>query len=224
MLDIRDQGSVLSLPQAVIFDWDNTLIENWQALTAAMNAALKAFGLPLWDEARMIANSKFSMRNSFPTIFGAEWEKARDVFYVHFRANHLDHVKALAGAASLLDLLYQHGVRLAICSNKNGELLRREVRHMNWGHHFSSIVGAQDVEKDKPDAAPVRFILQSHNLIAGGHIWFVGDTATDMICAARSGCFSIGIGKDAQENPDYAPRLWQPDLPALLTHLKTLLS
>lgn len=216
--------SVSVLPQAVLFDWDNTLIENWAALTASMNEALRAFSLPLWDEARMIENSKHSLRDSFPVIFGKHWEKAREVFYAHFRARHLDGVHKLVGADDLLQLLQEHGVKLAVCSNKNGELLRREVKKVGWTQHFSSVIGAQDAEKDKPDAAPARLILQANNLLAGPHVWFVGDTATDMMCASRAGCLAVGVGPGARENPDYQPELWFPDLPALLTAFKTLLS
>lgn len=213
-----------SLPQAVIFDWDNTLVENWAVLTAAMNEALKKFSLPVWDEERMRANSRLSMRNSFPAIFGDEWEKARDIFYTHFRQNHLQGLHALPQAKELLQLLHNHGVRLAICSNKNGDLLRREVRHIGWGEHFSHVVGAQDTEKDKPDILPARLIMQAGNLKAGRHIWFVGDTASDMICANRAGLLAFGVGPHASENPEYLPHLWANDLHSILTELTHLLS
>ena len=36
----------LERPDAVIFDWDSTLVDNWQAIADALNAALNAFGLP----------------------------------------------------------------------------------------------------------------------------------------------------------------------------------
>lgn len=215
---------IRTLPQAVIFDWDNTLVENWETLTASMNEALKAFNLPTWDREQMQANSRLSMRDSFPSIFGTEWEKARDVFYGHFRKHHLQGLHKLECAEDLITLLHTHGVRLAICSNKNGDLLRREVSHLGWRDHFSFIVGAQDTEHDKPDAAPARFILQAGNLKPGRHIWFVGDTASDMICAGRSGLMAVGIGPHAHENQQYLPHLWANTLAELLTEIKGLLS
>jgi phosphoglycolate phosphatase len=218
------QPLIHSLPQAVLFDWDNTLIENWGALTDAVNAALAAFNLPIWNIEKMIDNSKHSMRDSFPIIFGAEWERARDIFYAHFREHHLQGVKQLDHAEDILRLLQSHGVKLMLCSNKNGDLLRREVAHLKWSHYFSSIVGATDAEKDKPDPAPAHLIFKQNNLNAGEHIWFVGDTATDMVCGARAGCLTIGIGKLALENPEFQPKIALNTLAELLTALKQLLS
>ena len=33
---------VASAPRAILFDWDNTLADNWTAITTAMNATLAA--------------------------------------------------------------------------------------------------------------------------------------------------------------------------------------
>ena len=35
-------------PQAIIFDWDNTLIDSWYAILDAQNHTLTAFGLEPW--------------------------------------------------------------------------------------------------------------------------------------------------------------------------------
>ena len=211
-------------PQAIIFDWDNTLVENWTALTTAMNTTLDAFNLPNWDVRRMMDNSRQSMRNSFPGIFGPEWEKAREIFYADFRKHHLDSLKRIPAAEELLDFLSGHGMVLAVCSNKNGDLLRREATHLGWAKYFNSLVGAQDAEKDKPDPAPVRLIRRVNHLPASTPIWFVGDTSADMICARRSNCLPVGIGPFAGEDPHHQPRLQFDALGPLLTGLKTLLS
>lgn len=218
------QPLIRSLPQAVLFDWDNTLIENWQVLTSSINAALAAYNMPLWDVPRMVENSKQSMRDSFPVIFGPDWKRARDIFYAHFRENHLRGLNRLKHADSLLQLLYVHGVKLTVCSNKNGDLLRREVCHLGWAGYFSHLVGATDAEKDKPDAAPARLIMDRLGMRAGENVWFVGDTTTDMICGTRAGCYTVGIGKGALENPDFMPKIWAYDLGELLTGVKQLLS
>jgi phosphoglycolate phosphatase len=217
-------GAPLLPPPAIIFDWDNTLIENWAALTGAINHALRAFNLPEWDIAQMKANSRRSLRNSFPEIFGPEWKKARDIFYEHFRANHLTGLHALEGAAEILRLLDHHGIVAAVCSNKNGDLLRKEIQHLGWRPLLTSCVGANDAEKDKPDPAPVRLIFQANHLKPYTGIWFVGDTSADMICAARTGCIAIGVGNEANEDPLYPPKHEYDNLQALLTGLKHILS
>ena len=39
---------VISLPRAVLFDWDNTLIDSGVTIHEAMNAALLAMGNDTW--------------------------------------------------------------------------------------------------------------------------------------------------------------------------------
>jgi len=212
--------AALPLPHLVIFDWDNTLVQNWQALLAAMNAALAAFALPLWDEARMVASSKHSLRDGFPAIFGEAWQQARDIFYQHFSANHLQGLQQLKGAQAVLDFLRQHQIPMAVCSNKNGVFLRREVAYHKWNDYFVAVVGATDAARDKPDAAPVQMVLAACQQPAGKSVWFVGDTATDMITAANSGCLAVGVGKDAWENPAFPPEKAVADLPELLRLLQ----
>ncbi len=214
------------LPQAVVFDWDNTLIDNWDALLSAMNAALGLHGKPQWDRGQMIAASRRSLRDGFPDIFGGSWKKARDIFYRHYDQNHLKGLKVLPFAGETLDFFFQHGVRLALCSNKSGARLRREVRHLGWGRYFVAVIGAQDAEYDKPHPAPVHLILRINALFGFGleDIWFVGDTPTDMQCALCAGVLPVGVGAYAQDNRQFLPRLWAENLELLLTGCKQGLS
>ena len=36
------------LPKAIIFDWDSTLIDNWQSIANALNATLIEMGKAPW--------------------------------------------------------------------------------------------------------------------------------------------------------------------------------
>ncbi|MFM7608026.1 MAG: HAD family hydrolase, partial [Alphaproteobacteria bacterium] len=73
-------------PRAILFDWDNTLVDGWAAIEAGLNAAFREFGLPLWNRTQVLANVRRALRESFPELFGADWERARDIFYAEVRA------------------------------------------------------------------------------------------------------------------------------------------
>lgn len=208
----------------MIFDWDSTLVDNWDTLTFAMNAALREFDIPEWTRDQMIANSKLSLRNSFPQIFGGNWEKAGEIFYGYYGKHHLRGLNHFPPAPALLDLLLEHGIRMAICTNKKGAIARAEVKHLGWAKYFVGVVGAQDAEHDKPDPAPVNLILRASAMEPGPHAWFVGDMPTDMQCAHRAGCYAVGIGPDSIGNPEFPPHVVFPELGSLLTGIKQLLS
>ncbi len=181
----------LSPPRAVIFDWDNTLVDSWACIQAAMNATLTAMGQPEWDMEEIKRRVALSLRDSFPVLFGERWTEARDVFYQNFAAIHLDYLCPLPGVEAMLRQLSDLGVKMAVVSNKNGGFLRQEADRLGWNGLFRSLVGATDAAADKPSAAPVRLVLDAMGVAGTEGVWFVGDAAVDMECAANAGCVGI---------------------------------
>jgi phosphoglycolate phosphatase len=180
-------------PHAILFDWDNTLVDNWGSVRAALNAALVAFGMDPWSEAETRRRVRRSLRESFPELFGDDWKRARDIFYKAFEAEHLATLRAIDGAGEALGELAREAV-LGVVSNKQGTLLRREADALGWTGHFHRLVGATDAVRDKPDPAPVRLALEGIKLPQEAIIWYVGDTALDMHTAHASGCVPVLFG------------------------------
>jgi len=118
----------LARPRAILFDWDDTLVDNWDSIHAAMNATLAAFSRPPWTPEQTHAEARRSLRNSFPEIFGADWDKAREVFYREFSASHLKHLKPKPGAGETLARLAAGGFFLGVVSNKTGQFLRAKCQ------------------------------------------------------------------------------------------------
>jgi len=194
-------------PRAVLFDWDNTLVDNWDAVLGALNAALAAMGHQPWTRAESRQRATRSLRDTFPSLFGERWTEARDIFYAHFTANHLETLRPLPGAGDLLQHLSEAAEVVSVVSNKRGDLLRREAQHLGWCRHFWRIVGADDAESDKPDAAAVALALSESGLSPGPEVWFVGDNAVDVRCAHISGCIAVLVGDSdktaaSEERPD----------------------
>ena len=75
----------LSHPLAVIFDWDNTLVDTWPVIHDSMNVTLNKMGCPLWSIEETKQHVRRSLRESFPDLFGERWKIARDVFYERFK-------------------------------------------------------------------------------------------------------------------------------------------
>jgi phosphoglycolate phosphatase len=131
------------------------------------------------------------MRDSFPAMFGDRWPEARDVFTSSFEAIHMDHLRPLPGAGIMLSDLHAAGLVLSVVSNKRGNFLRKEAEAIGWAKLFTHLVGADDAQADKPDAAPVHMALAGTGLSPGPDVWFVGDSPIDTHCAINSGCTPI---------------------------------
>ncbi|MBF0560809.1 MAG: HAD family hydrolase [Alphaproteobacteria bacterium] len=181
----------LNRPRAILFDWDNTLVDTWPCIFEVLNTTYRAMGHEEWTLERFRAELGPSLRDSFPAKFGDRWEEARDIFYATFNAIHLQKLIVLPGAGELLATLHADGLYLGIVSNKTGSHLRDEVNHMGWSSYFGGIVGALDAERDKPAAEPVHLALAGSGVDAGSGVWFVGDSHTDLQCAVNAGCVPI---------------------------------
>ncbi len=201
-------------PRAVLFDWDNTLVDNWPTIHDALNTTLVAMGQPPWTLAETRVRVRASLRDSFPVLFGDRWEAARDIFYRRFEERHIETLVPLPGAAELLNALHDRGVYLGVVSNKTGRYLRKEAAALEWDRYFTRLVGAQDAAIDKPDRAPVDMALAPAGIAAGPAVWFVGDTAMDMRCAYAAGCTAVLVGTtgEADDFSGCAPHFQEADL------------
>ncbi len=193
-----------SSPGAIIFDWDNTLVDSWQTIHETINATLGALGLEQWSIEETLKRVRKSLRDSFPGIFGERWKEAEKIFYERYSAIHLDALKPLPGAFKMLEELHHLGIYLAVVSNKNGKHLRQEVEHLGWGSFFGNIVGATDAKHDKPAAEPVEMALAGVNIGGKDRVWFAGDTEIDMECAVNSGSIPVLVRKKLPTDGEFS--------------------
>jgi phosphoglycolate phosphatase len=216
--------AALRRPRAIIFDWDNTLVDSWGTIHDALNFLMAAMDKPLWtlDETR--ERVRLSLRDAFPAIFAERWEEARQIYMDRFRAIHLERLTPLPGREAMLRSLADDGHYLAIVSNKTGAVLRHEVEHLGWSSLFGAIVGAGDCHADKPHSAPVELALQPIGISPGPEVWFVGDTAVDMECALASGCVPVLLGaiELSAEFAQFPPTLTAADDAAFFRALRGL--
>jgi phosphoglycolate phosphatase len=187
----------LPAPRAILWDWDNTLVDAWAGVQAGMNAALRAFGMPEWSIEDVRARARLSLREAFPPLFGPEWERAREIFYTEVRARHLELITPLPGIAEAVAAAsaWPQGV----VSNKQGPILRAEAAHLGWAPRFGTLVGAGDAAADKPAAAPVLLALERLGIPPGPEVWFIGDTGVDMQAARAAGCSAVLLGDAAHD-------------------------
>lgn len=181
-------------PKAIIFDWDDTLVDTWRVVRGAFNTTLAAMGQPEWTEEEARRRIGPPARVIFTELFGAEkWEAADKIYFDAYVSGIADGLRAHDGIGDILQAAADRGIYLAVVSTKRGPLLRQEAKHLGVDHYFKQLVGAGDALRDKPDAEAVRKALEGSGIAPRPDVWFVGDSQTDMICAANAGCLPILI-------------------------------
>jgi len=191
------------IPKAIIFDWDNTLVDTWPLIQGAIDDTMTKMGKEPWGLEKVKKNVGKSMRESFPAIFGNNWQEAGEIYKNHYHSNNLANLTFLEGALELIEYLHQKKIILFIVSNKVGATLRKEANNLGVKDKFFSIIGSTDAAYDKPDKAPVELALEGSDLDPKKDlIWFVGDTIVDIECAYNSGCQPVlyGEGESISEN------------------------
>lgn len=203
-----DKAGALQSPKAVLFDWDNTLVDSWGTIHAALWETFTAMDVEPWSLEETRQRVRYSMRESFPKLFGESWEEASRIFYEAFERLHLDRLAPQEGAAEMLAALHAGGAWLGVVSNKTGRYLRQETEYLGWDGYFRRVVGAGDAARDKPAEDPVHLALSGSDIAAGQAVWFVGDAGVDMEIAYRTGCVPILLQHtdvDEKEFSDFQP-------------------
>ncbi len=194
-------------PKAILYDWDQTLVDSFETIAVALNQTFVHFGLPKWTLAEVRQRARQSIRDSFPGLFGARALEAAEHYRAAFEARHLLALSALPGAGDMVARVASRGIGQAVVSNKTGRFLRLEAEHLGWSQHFAILVGAGDATADKPDPAVIKMALAPLGIEPGPDVWFVGDTAIDMECASRGRCLPIligdGHGDDFSRSPPF---------------------
>lgn len=214
-----------SIPNAVIFDWDNTLVDSWPVIQDALNTTLTTFDHDPWTLEETRQRVRKSLRESFPDLFGEKWQEAADVFYKRYGEIHATTIKPIAGVSELLSELTSTGIYLGVVSNKTGDFLRKEASTLGWAKYFGHIVGANDAPRDKPASDPVHMALAGTGIEPGQNVWFVGDTDIDLECAIRADCVPVLMRAEApntNEFDDFPPQFHFDSAEALCKRLRKL--
>lgn len=183
----------LSLPKAVLFDWDNTLINNWPVTHYAINKLLQHYGMSEVSIEDLKNRPGKSARETFPLLFGPQWKEAADYYYKAYQEIHLERLSPLPYAEDALRFLKDKAIPMGIVSNKRGDNLRAEIHHLGWGHYFQAVVGSYDTSHDKPSSVPVHHALNQLDHQAGPHVWFIGDNEVDIATAHHANLTGIFI-------------------------------
>lgn len=186
-------------PEAILFDWDNTIADTWAVIYTAQYNTFVEMGEEPWTLEETKRRLGISMRNSFPMIFGDKADYAMQVYRKHYDEASARLYPLFDGVLTLLEYIKANNIYTAVVSNKTGCILRREAKELNMEKYFDKIIGATDAVRDKPHPEPIYMALSDSGIIPGDHVWFVGDSIVDMECAVNSGCYPVFFGNDTKE-------------------------
>jgi phosphoglycolate phosphatase-like HAD superfamily hydrolase len=180
--------------EAILFDWDGTLIDSLGAFHRANATVMEAFGLP-FDEARYRTHYAPDWREMYRRL-GVPHERldeANALWETTFAANG-DVVVAFAGVERALGRLAEAGIVLGIVTAGHREVVEPQLGSTGLGRLLPIRVFGDDLPVHKPDPEPLRLALR---LAGDGHrpetSIYVGDAPTDVQMAVAVGAHAVGI-------------------------------
>jgi phosphoglycolate phosphatase len=175
------------IPRAVVFDFDGTLADSYDAITASVNHVRAANGLPPLPEAEIKKHVGRGLENLLAELLpGADVGRNVALYREHHAAVMRDHTRLMPRARDAVAALKRGGRRLAVCSNKNVEFTRALLDSLGVAAFFDVVLGPGDVPRPKP--APDMLLEALRRLGAGAaEALYVGDMDVDVQTARAAG-------------------------------------
>ncbi|MGN1398429.1 MAG: prolipoprotein diacylglyceryl transferase [Erysipelotrichaceae bacterium] len=180
----------------IIFDLDGTLIDSNQCIINSFKQVFKnrCPDLVLTEEdcANFLGPTlEESFMKHCPEASKQQIEEMVEEYRLVNQKLHNEYVKAMPNAKELLDYLKENGYTMAIASSKKTDTVNLGLQVSGLEGYFDTIVGVEQVYNHKPDKECLIKVLKQ----VGGtfsNAVYIGDSASDIVCAKNAGCYSIG--------------------------------
>ena len=170
----------------IVFDLDGTLVDTAPDLIGSLNVLLAAEGLAPASVAdagllfggggRVMVSRGFAAAGK--PLDDAQLEARYEALVAHYRDHIADLSRPFPGVRDTLEALRAAGARLAVCTNKRGDLSAALLEAVGLAGNFAAIVGPDLACAAKPDPRHLLWAIEA----AGGRAdraVMVGDSVSD---------------------------------------------
>jgi phosphoglycolate phosphatase len=181
----------------IIFDFDGTLGDTRRNIVTTMQMTIKEIQLPYRSEAECSSTIGLPLAGCFKTLFpdlqDSLLPRCTETYRRIFNEN-LQTIKpeAFPGVVETLSILKEQGYMLTIASSRSRNSLTELTHDMGIADSISYLIGADDVEKAKPNPEPVLNTLKAMRFEASQTL-VVGDMAVDILMGANAGAKTCGV-------------------------------
>lgn len=175
--------------RGVLFDWDGTLLNSYDADSAAYLAMFREMGIAwgLEDLARHYSPNWYHVYRA-AKLPRARWDDADRAWRTQY-AKHKP--RLLAGARRVLTRLRSRH-ELGLVTSGDRDRVVRQLREFRLTQIFAARVCSGDTTRRKPHPEPLRLALEQMELEAAACV-YVGDSPEDLEMARRAGVRAIAV-------------------------------
>lgn len=176
---------------AVVFDLDGTLFDAEEGIVSSVRKAMEEMGLaiPQGAELRQVVGPP--LRYSFHDLLNVPAERldeAAERYARIFRSEGMYRYSVYPGIRTMLRVLKENGIYVALASSKPRDLCEHILRHYGLRHFFDRVIGETDSHAKLGKPEMIRRALPEHYWRAA----MVGDRLYDMEGAKAAGVDGVG--------------------------------
>ena len=174
---------------AMFFDMDGTLIDSKADLAATVNHTRRDLGLAALPVETVVGfvgqGARHLLAHTIPERTGDE---VAEIFRSHYAEHCCESVALYPGVRETLEELARRGWALGINTNKPNFATKMILAKFGIARLFGdAIVAGGDCAEMKPSARPLAQCAERMGRVLSPHDWMVGDSWTDLDCAANAG-------------------------------------
>jgi pyrophosphatase PpaX len=175
--------------KAVLFDWDGTLLDSFQADSSAYLAMFNEMGIT-WGLDQLALHYSPNWYDVYRAAGLPEqrWSAADTAWRKHYSGFR---PKLIPGARKVLTAVGRR-YKLGLVTSGDRDRVLRQLREFRLTKSFQARVCSGDTEHKKPHPGPLNFALQCIGLEAA-HCVYVGDSPEDVQMAKSAHVRVIGV-------------------------------
>ena len=175
--------------RAVLFDWDGTLLDSYQADARAYVGMFAALGIP-WSLKELAVHYSPDWHSVYRAASLPEdrWAEA-DQLWRHFYRSERPSLQP--GARRVLERLAVR-YRLGLVTSGSAWRVRAQLRTLGLTSMFEVRVFGDEAPRRKPHPAPLRLAVRRIGCEPSACV-YVGDTPEDVAMARRAGVPVVGV-------------------------------
>jgi phosphoglycolate phosphatase len=175
--------------QAVLFDWDGTLLDSYRADGRAYLRMFSALGIP-WDLADLARHYSPDWHNVYRAakLPPARWSEADRLWRLYYSE---ERPTLQPGARRVLQKLAGR-YRLGLVTSGSAWRVRAQLHSLSLRSYFAVRVFGDEIPQRKPHPAQLRIALGRIGCEPAACV-YVGDAPEDVAMARRAGVAVVGV-------------------------------
>lgn len=193
--------------KAILFDFDMTIADSAEVITALLNDTAIYFGYSSKIQQDMLPIVGNTQETMLQYVTGEQdYNKIMEMRKYYREISRIEmpvRTRLFPGVTEVLEIIRSQGIKIGLVSLKLKDILINILDQYHATPYFSCILGCDDVPAPKPDPSGLLAVMQELGMNPED-VLYIGDSLVDQEAAFRAGCdfgaMLLGATKKSQFN------------------------